>query len=348
MLFNAFGRTTELLAAKPFARPLKIEQVSAKIAETFPNIDMLGTDLHAFCGQVMLSCLRYGLHGVMVDVPQTNGIRTVAEERKAGVRPYFAHYAASSILGFEVQKSADGMNLAQLRLREFATERKSRFQKEQIEQIRVLTPGAWEVWRRSKAATDGVKPKWVLFESGTTSIPVIPFVFFYGLREGFGIGKGPLQELAYMNVEHWQSSSDQQNILHVARVPILFARGFGSKESITVGASAMTSASSEKASLSYVEHSGAAIEAGRQSILDLEDRMRQVGAELLTERVGQVTARQVDSEDEDNRSTLQKIAEEFEDSLESCLRLAGMWIGERSNPRVELHKTFGDVTTPSV
>jgi hypothetical protein len=179
------------------------------------------------------------------------------------------------------------------------------------------------------------------YESGITSIDVVPFVFFYGLREGFGIGKPPLLELAHMNIEHWQSASDQQNILHTARVPLLFARGFSGTDKIVIGAKSATVAKDEKAELKFVEHSGAAIEAGRKSIHDLEDRMRQVGAELLTERQGEVTARQVNSEDEDNRSTLQKVVEEFEDSLEICLKLMGLWTGDKSaQPVVEMFKEF--------
>jgi len=36
--------------------------------------------------------------------------------------------------------------------------------------------------------------------------------------------KPPLLDLAWLNVEHWQSASDQSNILHVARVPICSPR----------------------------------------------------------------------------------------------------------------------------
>src|ERR1035437_6652037 len=54
VLFNAFGRTTEVLAAKPFARPMQIESVSPKVEGMFENIDLMGTDLHAFCAQLML------------------------------------------------------------------------------------------------------------------------------------------------------------------------------------------------------------------------------------------------------------------------------------------------------
>ncbi|MGR5448171.1 DUF4055 domain-containing protein, partial [Vibrio jasicida] len=83
-------------------------------------------------------------------------------------------------------------------------------------------------------------------------------------------GVPPLAELAYMNVEHWQSKSDQQTILHVARVPILFAKMLGDNK-ITVGGAAVVKCEDENGDLKYVEHGGAAIEAGRLSLLDLED-----------------------------------------------------------------------------
>jgi len=341
VLFGAFNRTTEVLAAKPFARPIQIEGVSSAIEDFYPNIDMEGTDLHAFCGHAMLACLRYGLHGVLVDVPKAEGVRSKADEKAAGIRPYFTHYPASSILGWRSNKSADDGNfLTQLRLKEQIIEEDGPFGEKKVDQVRVLYPGKWEVWRQTKIL-DG-RTIWEVYDSGTTSIDVIPFVFFYGLRDGFGIGKPPLIELAYMNVEHWQSSSDQQTILHVARVPVLFAKGMSDEDEIVIGSKAATSTKNVDADLKYVEHSGEAIESGRQSIHDLEDRMRQTGAELLTERQGEVTAQQVNSEDEDNRSTLQKITEEFEDSLEYCLKLMALWLGDKSaDPEVELHKDFG-------
>jgi hypothetical protein len=48
----------------------------------------------------------------------------------------------------------------------------------------------------------------------------IPFVPLYGWRR-LHVGISPLRDLAYLNVKHWQSQSDQDTILHVARVPIL-------------------------------------------------------------------------------------------------------------------------------
>jgi hypothetical protein len=340
-LFPAFARTCEVMAGKPFAKPITIgEDLPPQIVELLDDVDMFGTDFQPFAAAVFLACMQKGLMGVLVDVPKADGVKTRADERKAGVRPYLTQYPAESILGWRGARNAEGAYLTQLRLLESVSEPDGLWGEKTVQQVRVLTPGAWETWRKVKTESGG--EEWALYESGTTSLKKIPFVFFYGLRKGFGVGVSPLLDLAYLNVEHWQSSSDQQTILHVARVPILFAKGFSDADALVVGAAAACRASNADADLSYVEHTGAAIEAGRQSILDLEDRMRQTGAELLVQKPMTTTATQVVSEGEGSKSILQKIAEDFDESLEQCLDLMGEWIGVPTNAEVELYKDFGE------
>jgi hypothetical protein len=175
-----------------------------------------------------------------------------------------------------------------------------------------------------------------------------PDVFFYGYRQEFGIGAPPLLDLAFLNVEHWQSASDQQTILHVARVPILFAKGFSSTDGLVVGASTAVRSSNADADLRYVEHTGAAIEAGR-----IHARFRRPHApnraELLVQKPNIATATQVVSEGEGNKSALQQIVEEFEESLEDCLNLLGEWVGTPFEAEVTLFTDFGgdDITDGS-
>ncbi|MCV5359812.1 DUF4055 domain-containing protein, partial [Escherichia coli] len=85
-----------------------------------------------------------------------------------------------------------------------------------------------------------------------------------------------------LNIKHWQSQSEQDNILHVARVPLLVAYGLDRNEELTVGASTATIFEDRtKNGLEYVEHSGAAIESGETSLEKLENQMRHAGAKLL-------------------------------------------------------------------
>ena len=335
-LYPAFSRTVEVMASKPFSKPVAIDEgTPPRIVEWLDDVDLSGRNLHAFAADVMLDCISYGLSGVLVDYPQASQVRTRADEMVTGVRPYFAHYKPQSILGWKSTKRNGQEMLTQVRLLESVEEDDGEFGTKQVEQVRVLEPGLWFVYRK-------LGDNWVVYEEGTTTLTEIPFVFFYGIRKSFGIGVAPLLELAFQNVEHWQSLSDQQTILHVARVPILVTVG-ADNTSITVGASSAVGLP-VGADMRFVEHSGQAIEAGRKSLLDLEERMRQTGAELLVLKPGDITATQVTSENEANRCTLQKIVEVFEDCMDQCLQYMADWVGEAEGGSVSLFTDFGAAT----
>ena len=94
----------------------------------------------------------------------------------------------------------------------------------------------------------------------------------------------------------------------------------------------------------YVEHSGKAIEAGRISILDLEDRMRQTGAELLVIKPGNTTEVQTLADNEQGMCDLQRIVQSLEDALDQALTLMGLWVGETETGHVTIYSDFGAAT----
>lgn len=341
-LYPAYSRTVEVMAGKPFAKPLTLgEDVPARIQAWCDDIDLQGRNLHTFASDIMRDVMGYGVSGVLVDYPRADGVRTLADEQAMGARPYFTRYAPGTVLGWRTERRGGATRLTQLRLLESVEVEDGPFAVKCIEQVRVLVPGAWATFRKQEAANRA--SEWVQFEEGTTTLQEIPFVFFYGQWTGFGVGVPPLLELAHQNVEHWQSSSDQSAILHVARVPILTIIGANDDTKITVGASSAVSLP-VGADMKFVEHSGASIEAGRQSLLDLEERMRQTGAELLVLKPGQITATQVTSESEANKSALQRIAEGVEDALDACLQFAADWVGEATGGTVTLFKDYAAAT----
>lgn len=341
VLHPVFKRTVLVNAARPFSKPITLgDQTPPKVTELTPDIDLQGTTLAAFAVQLMAACLSKGLIGVLVEHPKAEGIRTQADEKATGARPYCVQYPANSILGWKTTESANGLALSQLRLLELVEVDDGAYGTEVVEQVRLLEPGKWQIYQPNEEDKD----EWDLKDEGVTTLDFIPFVFFYGIRKGFGIGASPLRDLAYQNVEHWQSASDQQTILHVSRVPILFAKCFGEAE-ITIGAGAATSSDSVDADLKYVEHSGAAIAAGKDSLIDLQDRMRSTGAELISLQPAYTTATQVSSDSEAAKSLLQQITENFEESAEECLDFMARWIKEEPTSEVELYKDFGVAIT---
>jgi hypothetical protein len=341
VLFPAFSRTCEILASKPFSKPIALTGVPVGLTELLEDIDAAGRGIHAFFYDVLNNCLSHGISGVLADFPPTDGLRTVAEERAAGVRPYLVHYPAGSVLGWRM----NGKALSNIRLLESAIIADGPFDEREVDQVRVLyaaqadeTQGRWEIWRVDEKDPER---KWIVYDSGVSSRSDIPFSFFYGNRIGFGTGISPLIDLAHMNVEHWQSACDQQTILHVARIPILFMKGFGAQEPLVIGAASAVKSSNIDAELKFVEHSGAAIGAGRTSLLDLEERMRAIGAELLVRKTNRMTATQVESEDTAGDCMLQAIVEMFELSIESCLKSMCDWMGlDGSEIEVEMYNEF--------
>ncbi|HEY9145729.1 MAG TPA: DUF4055 domain-containing protein, partial [Thiobacillus sp.] len=196
-------------------------------------------------------------------------------------------------------------------------------------------PGSWQLWRQT-----GDKGEWEIYREGRTSLTEIPFAPIYGRREGFMVGKPPMLDLAYLNVKHWQSQSDQDTIEHVARVPILAGVGIEEGSPITVGANCAVNLPLG-ADLKYVEHSGASIKAGADSLIRLEEQMIQSGAELLVKKPGDRSATESANDAEGNKSDLQRMAEMFMDSLDLAMYFTAKFMGLDSGGTVKLYTDFG-------
>jgi len=344
-LFPAYRRTVTVMAGKPFSKPLTLsEDTPAEIAEEWSkNIDRQGVNLNTFAAEMFSEALAYGFGGILVDMPTRAADAppiSKAEADKTGFRPYFIRVRHNDVLGWRGEVVDGAHKLTQLRLLECTTEPDGEFGEKEVERVRVLTPGAWALYEKQSDDAAGLANKWVLVGEGVTSLNVIPFVPVYGRRLGFMQGAAPLVDLAYQNVKHWQSQSDQDNILHIARVPILVAIGIDENQDIVVGASTFTKLPRE-ADLKFVEHTGAAIEAGAASIAQLEEQMIQSGAELLVKKPGDRSATEAANDAEANKSDLQRIAEDFEASLDQALQLMADFAGLEVGGSAQLFKDYG-------
>ncbi|CNE48915.1 DUF4055 domain-containing protein [Yersinia enterocolitica] len=344
-LFPAFARTVEVLSGKPFSRPVTwAEDVPARIADMFDDIDMQGRNLHSFLADVCEEAISNGICGILVEHPPVDTGLTIAQEKAIGARPYFATILANSLLDYKSTRVNGQETITQLRFVEMvAEETDSEFAEKIVEQVRVIDIGRWRTYREKKNEITGVK-EWLLHDEGTTTLQKVAFVPVYGDRIGFMQSRPPLVELAHMNVEHWQSKSDQQTILHVARVPILFGKGMDQDQVITVGAASAVISEKDNADLKYVEHSGKAIESGRLDILDLEDKMRQIGAELLVVKPGRTTVAQTLAENEAGTCALQRIVGDLTDAANQALQFMADWIHEEKGGHISIFRDFGAAT----
>jgi hypothetical protein len=224
---------------------------------------------------------------------------------------------------------------------EDASETDNDFADRAIKQVRVFTKTggvvSFQLWRQAKT----ISAEWTLHEEGTTSLSAIAVVAVYTNRTGFFVGLPVLSDLAEVNLAHWQSQSDQRNILHVARVPILFGAGFpDGGDPIEIGAARLIKVSEPTASLAYVEHSGAAIGAGRDDLKDLEFQMQVHGLELLTPKPGGQSATGAVIDQAKMNAPLAVIAQGLEDALENALQFMADYANLPTGGSVEINKDF--------
>ncbi len=348
-LLPAYSETVGNMTSRVFAEPLQLgDNVHEQVVELASNIDNANNDINAWSVDFFREGLSHGLCHAFVDHQKAVGVRTQADEKAAGVRPYVVMVKPEQVCGW---RARDGL-LTQVRYREMIEESDGDFGTKRVEQIRALEPGKWTTYRKPKEG--GV---WTIHEEGTTNLGVIPWVTFYTGRTGFMTAKPPLLELAHLNIKHWQSQSDQDNILHVIRVPILVrigvqatfdAQGKMIPPEFKVGTGALTDLPIN-GDMKYVEHTGKAVDAGRQALLDLIAEMRMAGAKLLTpDKSATKTATQAEEEAAQDLSPLSRMANHFADCLAQLLQYMADYRSLGEGGTVEMRGSFDVDYMPEV
>lgn len=352
-LLPALSETVQNMTGRVFAKPIVLsDDVPEQILSFAENLDRQGNNLQVWSQTFFSQALSHGLCHALVEYPSTTDeegkplIRTVADEKAAGVRPYVVLISPGQVLGWRSNSASGQHVLTQFRYLEVVEEDDGEFGVKSIPQIRILTPGVWAIWRKSEGTAS--TEEWVKHAEGKNTLGEIALTTLYTKRTGYMTAKPPLLELAHLNVKHWVSQSDQDNILHVARVPMLAVIGVEDDFNLVVGTSSATRLPKE-GDMKWVEHTGKSIEAGSASLHDLVDDMRLSGAKLLEkENQGVKTATQAEDESAQEMSPLQTMAGQLEDALDQILQFFAKWIKQAQGGHVTVNGNFDVDFAPEI
>lgn len=324
ILFNGFKDTIRRLVAKPFSRPVTVNNPPDRLEYFDDNVDRTGTDLTQFSREVFTSGLTYGLSHILVDFPQA-AERTYADEQK--LYPVWIHIKPPQLLSWKTEVVNSIRILTEIKFEEMRTEGEP---EKYVKYIRVFTRGTWELWKEDKDTP-------IKIEEGLHSFGRIPLVTFYMNKTGYMTGSPPLEDLAWLNLAHWQSNSDQRNILRFARAGILFTTGFSEQETgkINIGPNAVVSASAPDAKMEFVEHTGRAIKAGAEDVTKLEERMELLGMQPLISRTAKSTATGKIIDEARSHTDVQAWIRSLENSLVETYGLSAEWV------KMDLPEDFG-------
>lgn len=340
-LFNGFGETVKDLVGRVFATEIKLgTDIPADIVTWAKNADMAGRDLNVFAKDTFQDALVNGISYILTDMAPAPGKElTKAEAVALNRRPWLVNIRAAQVLGWKAKNINGAETLMQFRFRDDQSEDDGDFGDREVPQVKAFIREGdsviWQTWRQSK------KGDWQLFDEGPISLPYIPIAPVYANRCGFMNGHPAMKDLAEVNLQHWQSQSDQRNILHVARVPLLYWAGAPVTEEPTViGPGRVIASNDPNSKLFYVEHSGAAIGAGDQDLKNLEAQMQALGLDLLIAKTVAQSATGAVIDAGRVTASLAMMADALEDGIENALQAMADYAGLGVGGSVEVNKDY--------
>lgn len=331
-LYPGFNDAVDNAVSKPFSRAVSVRgEVPEQLEPIKMNADRQGRSFSQLARAVFRDAATYGLSHVLVDFPQNPQRRISSDPETQGSYPYFIHVPARSLFAWRTERDASGQEYpTQVRIRDTAVRADGEFGEKKVDIIRVYTPTDWSVFEK-------VGDNWTQTESGTHTFGSIPIVTFYSDRDGFMSACPPFEDLAWLNLAHWQSSSQQRNYLHFVRIGILFGSGLTKDQceaGITIGPTRALLTENENAKLGYVEHGGAAIQAGERDLATLEAQMAVRALEPFMKQTGGETATGRAIDEAHTHAAIQEWIRSHEAGWERCWEIAAKWAG------VELPEDF--------
>lgn len=379
-LLNVLEDSIDNCVDRIFSEQWRVEETAPpEVQDWAEDIDLKGNGTHEFAKLCLDAAMGDGLVHVLVDYPTlprmdldgnpaTPAERprlTLKEERALNLRPYLVMIKASDVVAAYEERLGGETVVTHVRFKENVVVRDG-FSEKEVERIRVLEPGRWEVWEKAEGAEAADFGGWAKVDEGETLVAGYPLdrVLFFTLYTGkveapFKV-KPPFLDLAYLNIRHWQSTSLQQNILDRSRYPMLAVSGFEGTLSFphgdedfdghtdthdqppTVGPGAILTTGKSDGKWYYVEPQGASIKLGAEDLKALEEQMRVTGIEPLMPANRSQTATEDSTDEAKARAPLEVWARDLAKVLTRALKWACLWAGvDHTNANIHANTEVG-------
>ena len=320
-----YQRLERMLAGMLTRKPVRLNDVTDTIREQLFDVDMQGNDLNSWTYEAARKMIRYGHIGILVDAPANGG------------RPYWNYYTPREILGFRVEAIEGQSRLTQLRLQESIVipSEDSEYGEEQVEQIRVLRPGEYEIHRRGK---DG---DFQIVEEGATTIQEIPFAVAYSNRYNILESRPPLEDIAELNLKAYQVQSDLDNQLHISAVPMLAFFGFpSSAEEVSAGPGEALAFPAEGRA-EYIEPGGSSFDYQFRRLESIASQINELGlSAVLGQKLSAETAESKRIDRSQGDSAMMVIAQNMQDAIDNCLQFHAQFLGESQAGSCLINRDF--------
>jgi len=319
------------------------------------DVDGCGSDLDEYARRNLICALTYGHSNTLVDFPAPRGARSLAEERLQNRRPYWIEIDPSNIYGWRLDREVNYGKLIQVRIAEKAVVPDGDFGEKVYEQIRVIEPGKYRIYRKRETTKDmyteddafagnfdspSGEQEYELVESGDFSLGEIPLVTVYAGKTDTMTSKPPLLDIAYLNLAHFQRQADLIHSLHVASQPLLVMEGWDDQTKDTAISVNYAMATQPGNKIYYVEPAASAFEAQSAEIQELQSQMATLGISTLSQQkfvAESADARRLDRVD--TNSMLSMVSLDLEQKMQKAFNLSADYLGLEP-PEIKISRDF--------
>jgi hypothetical protein len=273
------------------------------------DVDGCGSDLDEYARRLLICALTYGHSNTLVDFPAPTGARSLAEERNQNRRPYWIEVDPANIYGWRLDREVNYGKLIQVRIAEQAVVPEGDFGEKVFDQIRVIEPGQYKIFRKKETTKDMYT-------------------------------QDPLLDIAYLNLAHFQRQADLIHSLHVASQPLLVMEGWDDQTkdmAISVNYAMATQPGNK---VYYVEPAASAFEAQAAEIQELQLQMATLGISTLSQQkfvAESADARRLDRVD--TNSMLSMVSLDLEQKMQKAFNLSADYLGLEP-PEIKISRDF--------
>ena len=351
---NIYRDVVEGLAQKPFAHEMHIEEEAPKrFKDLIEDIDGRGNHLHIFAGETFFNGINKAIDWILVDYTATSGLRTVEDEQKAGVRPYWVHVPADAVIWVESEIIEGREQLTLVRILEKKKQVRTFWRVgNEVAKEQNIGDGASPVvmWKVEVEDEEGI---WVVTEQDRLTIDEIPMVpFVTGRRKGtHWIFSPPMRDAADLQIELYQQETALKYIKTGTCFPMLAGNGVtpaknadGTAQPVPVGPLAVLYAPPDgdgnHGEWKWIGTDAQTLKFLADDIKETTKELRELGRQPLTAQSGNLTVITTAVAAAKGNSAVQAWALQLKDALENAMRLTALWLGETVAPEVTVFTDF--------
>jgi hypothetical protein len=270
------------------------------------NVDLQGSSMQSFLTMVDEAVLRDGGSFVMVDIMPEGEAENFFDQMSDGRHPYLVSIKRADVINWSIsyERGSESVNHATIRQLRSIPDPEGRFGSRIEPVYYVLTPGKVETYKLVKTDVN----RWAnqKIDEVSTSLPIVPVVWYGATTNRFAQGDLPMDGLADLSIQHFQMRSDLAELLHKCAMPVPVRKGApigpdGRPAPLVLGPNTAVDLNTEGGDFSFAEPTGKSLERHQSEIRHVEELMDRsslnflYGANVKTATEASLRASQVTS-----------------------------------------------------